>query len=88
MSPFVSLAAISIVGAFVLSWVDGSVGNPVRSGLIIAVSQILLVDIYYPLGGQRGWLSAVVSAVLLVVGWSLLGIVFGKLSASPPAAEA
>ena len=80
MNPFLTLAVVSIVGAFILVWIDGSVGNPVKSGAIIAISQIALVDIYYPMGGQRGWTAAVVSAVVLLVGWTVVGFVYGKLS--------
>ena len=60
------------------------VGNPVRAALIIAVSQILLVDVYYVLIGNRGPAAAAASAVLLLVGWMVAGTVYGKLA---PAAD-
>jgi len=80
MNPFVTLAVVSIVGAFILVWINGAVKNAVKSGAIIAISQIALVDIYYPMGGQRGWMTAVVSAVVLLVGWTIVGFVYGKLA--------
>ena len=87
MNPFLTLAVVSIVGVVILNWINGAVGNPMKSGAIIAICQIALVDIYYPMGGQRGWTAAVVSAVVLLVGWSVVGFVFGKLSGGS-AAEA
>ena len=80
MNPFLTLAVTAIVGVLILSWINGAVGNAVKAGMIIAICQIALVDIYYPMSGQRGWMTAVVSAVVLLIGWSLAGMVFGKLS--------
>ena len=80
MNPFLTLAVVAIVGVLVLDWINGGVGNPVKSGMIMAVSQIALVDIYYPMTGQRAWITAVVSAVVLLVGWSVVGVIYGKLS--------
>jgi len=80
MNPFLTLAVVSVVGVLILDWINGSVGNPVKSGMILAVSQIALVDIYYPMGGQRAWITAVVSALGLFVGWAVVGMLYGKLS--------
>jgi len=85
MNPFLTLAVTSIVGVLILSWINGSVGNATKSGAIIAICQIALVDIYYPMGGQRGWTAAAVSAAVLLVGWSVVGMVYGKLSSAGPA---
>ncbi len=46
-------AVTSVIGAFVISWVTGMTGNGVKSGLVIAVSQIVLVDVFYVLDGRR-----------------------------------
>ena len=48
--------------------------------MIIAVSQILLVDVYYVLNGTRGIAAGGASAVLLLVSWALIGTIYGKLS--------
>lgn len=85
MNPFLTLAVTSVVGVLILAWINGAVGNAVKSGAIIAICQIALVDIYYPMGGQRGWTTAAVSAVVLLVGWTLVGMVYGKLSGAAPA---
>lgn len=85
MNPFLTLAVTSVVGVLILSWINAAVRNPVKSGAIIAICQIALVDLYYPMGGQRGWTTAAVSAAVLLVGWSLVGMVYGKLSGAAPA---
>ena len=52
----------------------------VQSAMIVAISQILLVDVYYVLNGTRGIATAGASAALLLVGWGVIGMVDGKLS--------
>ena len=82
---WVSLAVASVFLILLYDWVNGSVGSPVRSGLILTLSQILLVDVYYAMNGSRGLAAAGASAVLLIVGWTAVGIVYGKLSGGAPA---
>lgn len=77
---WLSLALASVVLVLFFDWVNLSVRNPVRSGIVVAISQILLVDFYYVLNGTRGLTAAAASAVLLLVGWSVVGFVYGKLS--------
>jgi hypothetical protein len=69
----------SVVFVLYFDWVNQQVGNPVRSAMIIALSQILLVDVYYVLNGQRTMMVAGASAVVLLVGWVAGGMVYGKL---------
>ncbi len=75
----VALTIASIVFVLYFDWVNQQVGNPVRSAMIIALSQILLVDVYYVLNGQRTMMVAGASAVVLLVGWVAGGMVYGKL---------
>jgi len=42
--------------------------------------QILLVDVYYVMNGSRGVTAAASSVILLLVGWSVVGVVYGKPS--------
>jgi hypothetical protein len=72
----------SVISAFVISWVTGMTGNGVKSGLVIAVSQIVLVDVNYVLNGRRALATAAASAVVLLVVGVASGYTFGKLSAS------
>ena len=75
-------AVSSVIGAFVISWVTGMTGNSVKSGLVIAVSQIMLVDVFYVLNGRRALATAAASAVVLLVSGVASGYTYGKLSAS------
>ena len=74
-----ALTIASVVFVLYFDWVNQQVGNPVRSAMIIALSQILLVDVYYVLNGQRTMMVAGASAVVLLVGWVAGGMVYGKL---------
>ena len=85
MPAWASLAVVSVLLILLFDWVNVSVGNPVRSGLIVALSQILLVDVYYAMNGMRGIAAAGASAVLLIVGWTAVGLVYGMLSGGAPA---
>ena len=85
MPAWTSLAVVSVLLILLFDWVNVSVGNPVRSGLIVALSQILLVDVYYAMNGMRGIAAAGASAVLLIVGWTAVGLVYGMLSGGAPA---
>ena len=75
-----AIATIALILCF--GWVVGHVGSGVKAGLIIAVSQVVLVDFYYPLNGTRSWIAAGASAVLLCVGWFITGMVYDKLHTS------
>jgi hypothetical protein len=60
-------------------WVNQQVNHPIKSAMIVAVSQILLVDVYYVLAGQRPMMQAAASVVVLLIGWGAAGMVYGKL---------
>ena len=79
---WLGLLIVSALGAFLLDWVNQSIGNPLRSAVVIAASQIFLVDIHYVLNGNRGLAAAVASAVVLLAGYCAAGYVYGKLSNS------
>lgn len=85
MPDWASLAVGSVLLILFFDWVNVSVGNPVRSGLIVALSQILLVDVLYVMNGTRGIAAGAASAAVLIVGWTVVGIVYGKLSGGAPA---
>ena len=77
-----SVAVFQLVGAVLLDWVNGRVKDAMRSALIIALAQIILVDVYYVLAGTRSLMAAAASAVILLVVWVAGGFVYGKLQAS------
>jgi hypothetical protein len=80
LAQWLALAIASVFFVFLLDWAAGVTGNAVKAALIIALSQIVLVDIYYPLNGMRGWAAAGASIAVLLVGWWIVGMVYGKLS--------
>lgn len=80
MPSWMSLAIASVILVIFFDWVNVSVGNPIRSGLIIAIAQLLLVDVLYVMNGTRGLAAAGASALLLIVSWVVVGAVYGKLS--------
>ena len=50
------------------------------TAMTIAGSQILMVDFYYVLNGTRDMTSAMVSAVVIVLGWYTAATAYQKLS--------
>jgi hypothetical protein len=74
-----ALAIYVLLGVLFFDWVDQQVHAPVKSAMIVAVSQILLVDVYYVLNGTRGIAAAAASAAVLVASWGGAGFVYGKL---------
>ena len=50
---WLSLAIGLVLLVLFFDWMNQAVGNPMKSGIIIAVSQILLVDCLYVLNGNR-----------------------------------
>jgi len=74
-----SLLVTSILLMFLYDWVVQEMGHAMKAAITVAVSQIILVDVFYLLNGQRGLAAAGASAVLLLVSWSLIGMVYGML---------
>ena len=74
-----------------LDWAVRRFGQPVKTGLVIAFSQIILViDLF--LRGERGIATAAAGAVLILVTWTAMGYAYGKAvsnhrSAVDPAAH-
>ena len=79
---YASIALMGVINALMISWVTGMTGNGVKAGLVIALSQILLVDVFYVLDGRRALATAAASVVALLVSLVASGYTYGKLSAS------
>lgn len=75
----VALTITGVLSVLVFDWANQHVKNPMKTGLIMAISQILLVDVYYYLGGMRPINQAAASAVVLLAGWVAAATVYGKL---------
>jgi len=76
---WLSMAIVSVLSILFYDWVNQAVGAPVRSAMIVAVSQILILDVYFVLNGTRGIAAAGAGAVLLLASWGVIGVVYGKL---------
>ena len=79
--PIVALAISSIFMVLFFDWLAQSIGAPIKAAMTIAISQILLVDVFYVLNGQRSPAVGLASAALIIVGWYVAGTVYAKLSA-------
>ena len=77
--PFALLVFAAVVIVF-FDWVVQQWGNPVKTAIILTVSQILMVDVYYVLNGGRDIPAAVVSALILLVSAWAYGTAYAKLS--------
>lgn len=66
-------------------WVTVRVRSPLTAALIIAVSQVLLVDIDYVLSGERSVAAGAASAVVLLASWGVAGFVYGRILPPPRA---
>ncbi|MGB1655858.1 MAG: hypothetical protein ACPHO4_00825 [Longimicrobiales bacterium] len=77
--PAASLIVVSILLMLLYDWVVQEMGHAMKGAITVAISQILLVDVFYLLNGQRGLAAAAASAVLLLGGWAVVGMAYGML---------
>ncbi len=77
--PIVGFAISNVLLVLFFSWVAEQMGHPVKAALTVAISQLLLVNVDYVLGGSRGVRAGAVSSIVLVVAWSLVGVVYQTL---------
>jgi hypothetical protein len=82
--PFLSepVAFVMMICLYIgfFAWVVEQMESPVKAGLVIALAQILLVNVDYVLTGRRGLVTAAASIVLLLVAWTLVGRVYGWIA--------
>jgi len=77
--PFALLVYAAVVIVF-FDWVVQQWGNPVKTAIILTISQILMVDVYYVLNGNRDVPAAVVSALILLASAWAYGTTYSRLS--------
>ena len=56
------------------------VGNTMLTAMLFAVSQILILDVFYVLNGNRAAYPAFLSAGLLLASWYAIGWTYDKLA--------
>ena len=77
---WVALIVSGAIATCFLDWVNQTVRDPVRSAIIIAISQVIVVHVYGWLRGEVDLLVGVVGSVLMIAGWGVIGFVYGKLA--------
>ena len=79
-NPIASSIVFWIVSTLFFDWVVQNTGKTMFSAMVIALSQILLVDFNYVLIGRRELMPALVSVAVLLVSWAAVAFVYDKLS--------
>ena len=79
MPGWVAIIVSGAIATCFLDWVNQTVRNPVRSAVIIAISQVIIVHVYGWLRGDVELVAGIVGSVLLIAGWGLVGFIYGKL---------
>lgn len=77
----IMLAIAVVVFTLIFDWAARATGSAIKAAMTMALAQVALVDVYYPMQGERSWAAAAASAALLIVGWFVIGTVYAKLSA-------
>ncbi len=81
MLPIVaSLAVFWIVMSLFFDWAVQKTGKTMLTAMVIALSQILLVDFNYVLLGRRELQPALYSVGIILVLWAAIAVVYDKLS--------
>lgn len=77
--PIVGFAISNALLVLFFSWVADQMGHAVKAALTVAISQLLLVNVDYVLGGSRGITAGIVSSIVLLVAWGSVGVVYQTL---------
>ena len=81
MLPIVaSLAVFWIVMSLFFDWAVQKTGKTMLTAMVIALSQILLVDFNYVMLGRRELQPALYSVGIILVLWAAIAVVYDKLS--------
>ena len=75
-----STALYWIVAVLFFDWAVQKTGQTMHTAWVIAISQILLVDINYVIIGRRELEPALISLVVIFVLWTAIAFVYDKLS--------
>ena len=75
-----SMALYWIVAVVFFDWAVQKSGQAMHTAWVIAISQILLVDVNYWIIGRRELEPALYSVVIIFVIWTAVAFVYDKLS--------
>ena len=76
----VSTALYQIMAVLFFDWAVQKSGQAMHTAWVIAISQILLVDVNYWMIGRRELEPALYSVVIIFVIWTAVAFVYDKLS--------
>ena len=79
-NPIVSSIVFWIVSILFFDWAVQKTGKTMLTAMVIALSQILLVDFNYVLLGRRELQPALYSVGIILVLWAAVAVVYDKLS--------
>ena len=79
-NPIVSSVVYWIVSILFFDWAVQNTGKTMFTAMVIALSQIILVDFNYVLIGRRELMPALVSVGVILVSWAAVAFVYDKLS--------
>ena len=75
-----STAVYWVVGILFFDWAVQKMGKTMSTAMVIALSQILLVDFNYVIVGRRELQPALISVGIILVIWASVAFVYDKLS--------
>lgn len=77
--PLVGFLLSTVLHAAFFVWIAKEIGSGLKAGVILALSQLLLVNVDFVLRGDRGLVTAAASSVLLLGSWTATGWVYDRL---------
>jgi hypothetical protein len=75
--PAVGFLVYVLLSVLVLDWAIQRFGEPIKVGLVIALSQIILI-VDLVLRGERGVATGAAGALLVLVTWTAMGFAYSK----------
>ena len=79
-NPIAGSVVYWIVSILFFDWAVQNTGKTMLTAMVIALSQIILVDFNYVLIGRRELTPALVSVGVILVSWAGVAFVYDKLS--------
>ena len=79
-NPIAGSVVYWIVAILFFDWAVQNTGKTMLTAMVIALSQILLVDVFYVIVGRRELQPALISVGIILVIWAAVAFVYDKLS--------
>lgn len=76
VQPLIAFAIYVVLAVLLFEWTTRRVGNPWVAAFVLGAAQFILVNVDMVLRGDRAFLTAAVSTLVLVVTWASLALVY------------